>query len=210
MTECRKIRKDYSHIISAGFSGTGAYHRPVAAPGQYTAPIRQPARWACEISDPAVYLQIRQNPYGTGGRSADSGVWISYALYNVFPYIVQGYIMRLSACSRNPRSRCCTRHAWWTWLLDCWWQLLYTLLGREYFRMTDSVGCSVSRWPICRKDCLCIPMWIRIPAACCPRRWWYMRWSVSTGTASTSGTVCGWAEVLFYAHFLIIMLMDIS
>ena len=27
-------------------------------------------------SDPAVYLQIRQNPYGTGGRSADSGVWI--------------------------------------------------------------------------------------------------------------------------------------
>ena len=34
-------------------------------------------------------------------------------LYNVFPYIVQGYIMRfVSLFTESEIAYCCTRHAW--------------------------------------------------------------------------------------------------
>ena len=211
MTECRKNQKRlFSHYICWVFwhwrlpspcCSPWPIHRPCSA----TRPMSMRDIWSRSLS-----ADTAESPRDWRKKCGFRRMDFLMRCITCFLILYRGMSCVLSACSRNLRSRCCTRHAWWMWLSDCWWQLLYTLLGREYFRMTDSVGCSVSRWPICRKDCLCIPMWIRIPAACCPRRWWYMRWSVSTGTASTSGTVCGWAEVLFYAHFLIIMLMDIS
>lgn len=94
MTECRKIRKDYFTLYLLGFLAlalTLALLQPLAnTPPLYGNPPDEHARYLI----PQFICKYGKIPTGWEEEVRIPAYGFSYALYNVFPYIVQGYLMR--------------------------------------------------------------------------------------------------------------------
>ena len=146
-------------------------------------------------------------PTGLEEEVRITGCGFSYGLYNVLPYIIQGYFMRfvnlftdselaLLYAGRSINVQFGMLMAW----------VVY-LLGKRIFRDNRF------RWLFCfavLKDCLSILISIQTPAVCSRRRSFYMRSCAAGRMDSITGTVCGSASGSSYARCPITMHTDIS